>query len=98
MPKSSRVIMTGLGFLLFLPLLTFWIPWVQAGPPASTSEKYGSINIKNNTELGKKAKRMAKKIISNFTPNAKTKRPNVHSKNASVGQKGYKKKYRGQGR
>ncbi len=41
---------------------------------------------------------MAKKIISNFTPNAKTKRPNVHSKNASVGQKGYKKKYRGQGR
>jgi hypothetical protein len=49
-------------------------------------------------ELGKKAKRMAKKIISNFTPNAKTKRPNVHSKNASVGQKGYKKKYRGQGR
>lgn len=27
-----------------------------------------------------------------------TKRPGVHSKNASKGQTGYKKKYRGQGR
>lgn len=26
------------------------------------------------------------------------KRPGVHSKNASKGQKGYKKKYRGQGK
>ena len=41
---------------------------------------------------------MARKIINVFTPSARTKRPNVHSKNASVGQKGYKKKYRGQGR
>jgi hypothetical protein len=49
-------------------------------------------------ELGKKLKRMPKKIISVFVPNPKKKRPNVHSKNASVGQKGYKKKYRGQGR
>ena len=41
---------------------------------------------------------MPKKIINNFTPSGRTKRPNVHSKNASVGQKGYKKKYKGQGR
>ena len=41
---------------------------------------------------------MAKKIINAYTPNARTKRKGVHSKNASVGQKGYKKKYRGQGR
>ena len=41
---------------------------------------------------------MARKVISTFVPNSKKKRPNVHSKNASVGQKGYKKKYRGQGR
>lgn len=41
---------------------------------------------------------MAKKIINNFTPSARGKRPNVHSKNASVGQTGHKKKYRGQGR
>jgi len=49
-------------------------------------------------ELGKKVKRMAKKIINAYTPESRSKRPNVHSKNASVGQSGYKKKYRGQGR
>ncbi len=41
---------------------------------------------------------MAKKIISTYKTKSKVRRPNVHSKNASVGQKGYKKKYRGQGR
>ena len=41
---------------------------------------------------------MAKKIINAYTPNSRKKRKGVHSKNASVGQKGYKKKYRGQGR
>ena len=41
---------------------------------------------------------MAKKIINVFIPSPSVKRPNVHSKNASVGQKGWKKKYRGQGR
>lgn len=49
-------------------------------------------------ELGKKVKRMAKKIVNAYTPSSRGKRPNVHSKNASVGQSGYKKKYRGQGR
>jgi hypothetical protein len=41
---------------------------------------------------------MAKKIISNYTPSSRPKRPGVHSKNASKGQNGYKQKYRGQGR
>lgn len=41
---------------------------------------------------------MARKIISNFQAKAKVKRKNKHSKNASKGQKGYKKRYRGQGR
>lgn len=41
---------------------------------------------------------MAKKAISTFVPKKRVKRPGVHSKNASVGQNGYKKKYRGQGR
>lgn len=36
------------------------------------------------------------KVNYNFKVN--TKRPGVHSKNASRGQKGFKKKYRGQGR
>lgn len=40
---------------------------------------------------------MAKKIINSFRAKPKKKRPGVHSKNASKGQKGYKKKYRGQG-
>ena len=35
------------------------------------------------------------KVNYNFKVN--TKRPGVHSKNASRGQKGFKKKYRGQG-
>lgn len=38
------------------------------------------------------------KIISNFIFKAKKKRPGVHSKNASKGQKGWKKKYKGQGK
>ena len=33
-----------------------------------------------------------------FRKSNNKKRRGVHSKNASVGQKGYKKKYRGQGR
>ena len=33
-----------------------------------------------------------------FRAHTRKKRPGVHSKNASVGQTGYKKKYRGQGR
>lgn len=41
---------------------------------------------------------MAKHQLSSFIPRTRTKRPGVHSKNASQGQVGYKKKYRGQGR
>jgi len=41
---------------------------------------------------------MARKVVSSFITKAKKKRKNVHSKNASKGQNGYKKKYRGQGR
>jgi len=33
-----------------------------------------------------------------YVPDKKKKRPGVHSKNASRGQDGYKKKYRGQGK
>jgi hypothetical protein len=40
---------------------------------------------------------MARKTISNFVDKPKVKR-RKHSKNASKGQQGYKKKYRGQGR
>jgi len=38
------------------------------------------------------------KNLTNFIPRVRTKRPGVHSKNASKGQTGYKIKYRGQGR
>jgi hypothetical protein len=41
---------------------------------------------------------MAKKIISTHIYKHKKKRPGKHSKNASKGQTGYKKKYRGQGK
>ncbi len=41
---------------------------------------------------------MAKLIQGTYIKNSHTKRPGVHSKNASQGQKGWKKKYRGQGR
>lgn len=42
---------------------------------------------------------MAKKYVpKTFVPRTRAKRPGVHSKNASRGQVGYKKKYRGQGR
>jgi len=41
---------------------------------------------------------MAKKIVSNYYQKPKKKRPGVHSKNASQGQTGYKKKYIGQGK
>jgi hypothetical protein len=41
---------------------------------------------------------MAKNIVQTYSFNVKKKRPGVHSKNASKGQKGYKKKYRGQGK
>lgn len=40
---------------------------------------------------------MAKIITSNYISHS-SKRPGVHSKNASRGQSGYKNKYRGQGR
>ena len=36
--------------------------------------------------------------VSIYIPPRKKKRPGVHSKNASKGQSGYKKKYRGQGK
>lgn len=39
-----------------------------------------------------------KKSITQFTPKNRNKRKGVHSKNASKGQTGYKKKYRGQGK
>ena len=38
------------------------------------------------------------KISFVFKSNSKKKRKGVHSKNASKGKNGYKKKYRGQGR
>jgi len=41
---------------------------------------------------------MAKQIVSNYRKKTKTKRPGIHSKNASKGQSGFKKKYRGQGK
>ena len=42
---------------------------------------------------------MAKRIaISTYIIKHITRRPGVHSKNASKGQAGYKKQYRGQGR
>jgi hypothetical protein len=41
---------------------------------------------------------MAHGLIYVHTPSNKKKRPGVHSKNASRGQTGYKKVYRGQGR
>jgi len=40
---------------------------------------------------------MAKTITSKYISHS-SKRPGVHSKNASRGQSGYKNKYRGQGR
>ena len=41
---------------------------------------------------------MAKGVTFKFRGNSRKKRKDVHSKNASKGQNGYKKKYRGQGR
>ena len=41
---------------------------------------------------------MAKNIVQTYRSKTKTKRPGVHSKNASKGQNAYKKKYRGQGK
>jgi len=41
---------------------------------------------------------MAKLIISAYKAPAKKKRPGIHSKNASKGQTGYKKRRRGQGK
>jgi hypothetical protein len=41
---------------------------------------------------------MAKQKVSNYRKRVKTKRPGIHSKNASKGQSGFKKKYRGQGK
>ena len=41
---------------------------------------------------------MAKKLINILVEKKRTKRKGVHSKNASKGQTGYKKKYRGQGK
>tara|TARA_R110002012_G_scaffold7010_2_gene33226 strand:- start:178 stop:303 length:126 start_codon:yes stop_codon:yes gene_type:complete len=41
---------------------------------------------------------MARKVVSSFITKPKKKRKGTHSKNASKGQTGYKKKYRGQGR
>jgi hypothetical protein len=41
---------------------------------------------------------MARKVVTSFIAKPKKKRKGVHSKNASKGQSGYKKKYRGQGK
>jgi hypothetical protein len=41
---------------------------------------------------------MAKKLVSTYYKKNNKKRPGIHSKNASKGQNGYKKKYRGQGK
>ena len=41
---------------------------------------------------------MARKVFFSYVEKPKKRRPGVHSKNASKGQNGYKKKYRGQGR
>lgn len=41
---------------------------------------------------------MAKAPAFRHVEKKKKKRPGVHSKNASKGQTGYKKKYRGQGK
>jgi hypothetical protein len=41
---------------------------------------------------------MPRKLYTSYIEKPKKKRPGVHSKNASRGQNGYKKKYRGQGR
>ena len=41
---------------------------------------------------------MAKLTPSNYRASKRTKRPGVHSKNASTGQVRFKKKYKGQGR
>jgi len=41
---------------------------------------------------------MAKIVLENYIRKSKTRRPGVHSKNASKGQTGYKNPYRGQGK
>ena len=41
---------------------------------------------------------MAKNIVNNYQKSKRKKRLGVHSKNASIGQSGYKKKTRGQGK
>ena len=41
---------------------------------------------------------MAKGVTFKYRANKKTKRPGVHSKNASRSQNGYKKQYKGQGK
>jgi hypothetical protein len=41
---------------------------------------------------------MAKNIVQTFRAKTRKKRKGVHSKNASKGQTGYKKKYKGQGK
>ena len=41
---------------------------------------------------------MARKVFHSYIKKPKKRRPGRHSKNASRGQTGYKKKYRGQGR
>ena len=41
---------------------------------------------------------MAKQQLTTKIEKAKVKRKGVHSKNASKGQKGYKKPYKGQGK
>ena len=41
---------------------------------------------------------MAKGLSFKYTAKKRTKRPGVHSKNASRGQNSYKKQYKGQGK
>ena len=41
---------------------------------------------------------MARNVVTNAFKSVKKKRKGIHSKNASKGQNGFKKAYRGQGR
>lgn len=41
---------------------------------------------------------MARKVVTSSFKRVKKKRKGIHSKNASKGQNGFKKAYRGQGR
>ena len=58
----------------------------------SLSSKDISVNQKHSASTANK------KVTFEFRGNRRKPRPGQHSKNASKGQTGFKKKYRGQGR